>query len=271
MASAMPVTVSDVNETLSDMSPMAERCTEIGAPAQFAKLWFATLLRDGFALTASGDNGSFAAVRAAALRGLLQGLEVNRPREAAVEHVMNGMTGLRLHPDVPEGIEAPAAAGFRLITLSNGSARVAGKLFSEAGIRAKFESLLSAEHAPVWKPARTAYDYAAAVAGVDPSGMLLEAVHPWDIHGVARAGLCTAWLNRTGPGHPGYFEAPEFTVTALTELPHNPGGNLTWSTLTPASRRSSRVRSPPLHSPPSGCRPSGSRLDPSPNTTIKEQ
>jgi 2-haloacid dehalogenase len=219
MATAISVIVFDVNETLSDMSPMGERFSEVGAPAELAKLWFATLLRDGFALTASGDNGSFAAIGADVLRGLLTGLELNRPLDAAVEHVMGGMTGLGVHPDVPEGIRALAAAGFGLITLSNGSAQIAGKLFSEAGIREAFESLLSVEDAPAWKPARASYEYAAAASGADPAGMLLVAVHPWDIHGAARAGLRTAWLNRTGRCYPGHFEAPEFIVTALTELP----------------------------------------------------
>lgn len=105
------------------------------------------------------------------------------------------------------------------MTLSNGSARIARKLFSEAGIRESFESLLSVEDAPAWKPARASYEYAAASSGADPAGMLLVATHPWDIHGAARAGLRTAWLNRTGASYPGYFEAPDFSVTALTELP----------------------------------------------------
>ncbi|QDG87070.1 haloacid dehalogenase type II [Pseudarthrobacter sp. NIBRBAC000502770] len=219
MTTAISVIVFDVNETLSDMSPMGERFSQVGAPAELAKLWFATLLRDGFALTASGDNGSFAAIGADALRGLLTGVELNRPLAAAVDHVMAGMTGLGVHPDVPEGIRALAAAGFRLITLSNGSAQIADKLFSEAGIRDAFESLLSVEDAPAWKPARASYEYAAAASGADPAGMLLVAVHPWDIHGAARAGLRTAWLNRTGGSYPGHFETPEFIITALTELP----------------------------------------------------
>ena len=219
MTTAISVIVFDVNETLSDMSPMGERFSEVGAPAELAKLWFSTLLRDGFALAASGDNGSFSAIGADALRGLLTGAELNRPLDVAVDHVMDGMNGLGVHPEVPEGIRALVAAGFRLITLSNGSARIAEKLLSEAGIREAFESLLSVEDAPAWKPARAAYEYAAAVSGADPAGMLLVAVHPWDIHGAARAGLRTAWLNRTGGSYPGYFEAPEFTVTALTELP----------------------------------------------------
>jgi 2-haloacid dehalogenase len=219
MTSAISVIVFDVNETLSDMSPLGERFSEVGAPAELARLWFSTLLRDGFALAASGDNGSFSAIGADALRGLLTGAELNRPLDVAVDHVMDGMNGLGVHPEVPEGIRALVAAGFRLITLSNGSARIAEKLLSKAGIREAFESLLSVEDAPAWKPARAAYEYAAAASGADPAGMLLVAVHPWDIHGAARAGLRTAWLNRTGGSYPGYFEPPEFTVTALTELP----------------------------------------------------
>lgn len=219
MKTAPQVIVFDVNETLSDMAPMGSRFADVGAPAALAKLWFATLLRDGFALTASGDNGSFAAIGAEALRGLLAGAELDRGLDAAVEHIMDGLAGLSLHPDVPEGIRSLSAAGFRLVTLSNGSAAIAGKLFAEAGLRDDFELLLTVEDAPAWKPAPAAYGYAATATGTDAGSMLLVAVHPWDIHGAARAGLRTAWLNRTGADYPAYFEAPEFTIGALTELP----------------------------------------------------
>jgi 2-haloacid dehalogenase len=219
MTGAMPVIVFDVNETLSDMSPMGERFSEIGAPAELAKLWFAALLRDGFALTVSGDQGSFAAIGAEALRGLLTGVRINRPLDTAVEYVMVGLAGLSVHPDVPDGMRALTAAGFRLMTLSNGSAGIAMKLLTDAGIRDEFQSILSVEDAAAWKPARAAYEYAAAAGGVDPADMVLVAVHPWDIHGAARAGLRTAWLNRVGGSYPDYFQSPDFTVTALTGLP----------------------------------------------------
>ena len=213
------VIVFDVNETLSDMSPMGARFSEVGAPAAMAKLWFATLLRDGFALAASADNGSFAAIGANVLRELLGGAELNRDLDGAVDHIMNGMAGLELHPDVPDGVRALSAAGFRLTTLSNGSAQIAEKLFGAAGIREEFEALLSVQDAPAWKPARPSYDYAAAACGTEPAEMLLVAVHPWDIHGAARAGMRTAWLNRSGGSYPEHFQAPDFTVTTLTGLP----------------------------------------------------
>lgn len=210
--------VLDVNETLSDMAPMGQRFAEVGAPAHLAKLWFASLLRDGFALTAAGDNPAFADVGAEALRVVFTGLRLNRDVDAAVQHVMAGLSRLGLHPDVEEGITALHDAGYRLATLTNGSTQVAEKLFTDAGIRGRFDLLLSVEDAPGWKPGKASYEYAASACGTRPEEMLLVAVHPWDIHGASRAGLATAWLNRTGGPYPGYFQAPGLTVTALPEL-----------------------------------------------------
>ena len=212
------VVVFDVNETLSDMSPMADRFAEAGAPASLAKLWFATLLRDGFALTAAGDNSAFAEIGAEALRGLLAGQDLTMETDAAVDHIMQGLAGLEVHADVPEGVSALKAAGYRLATLTNGSTDVAETLFAAAGIRDSFDRLLSVDDAPAWKPARGAYDYAAAACGSDPEHMLLVAVHPWDIHGAARAGLNTAWINRSGTPYPAYFTEPDYTVASLRDL-----------------------------------------------------
>ncbi len=218
MRTAPSVIVFDVNETLSDMSPLADRFAEAGAPASLAKLWFATLLRDGFALTAVGDNSAFAEIGAEALRGLLAGMDLTMEADAAVEHIMQGMAGLELHPDVPDGVSALKEAGYRLVTLTNGSADIAENLFNAAGIRDSFDLLLSVDDAPAWKPARGAYDFAAAACGTDPEQMLLVAVHPWDIHGAARAGLGTAWISRSGAPYPAYFAEPDYTVTSLPEL-----------------------------------------------------
>jgi len=213
------VIVLDVNETLSDMSPMAARFAEVGVSGALARVWFATLLRDGFALTAAGDRGTFADMAAEVLRGLLDGEDLNRPLGHAVEHVMAGMAALGLHEDVADGVRELHQAGRRLITLTNGSSMVAKKIFGAAGILDVFEALLSVDDAPAWKPAPDSYLYAARVTGVDPSEMMMVAVHPWDIHGAAAAGLRTAWINRSGARYPAYFTPPEHNVTALTDLP----------------------------------------------------
>lgn len=210
--------VFDVNETLSDMSPLGQRFEDVGAPAHVAKTWFAGLLRDGFALTAVGASEPFALLAAEALRVSLDGLTLNRGADEAVEHIMAGFAGLGMHADVPDGIGALHALGIRLVTLSNGSASVAQGLFERAGISDRFEALLSVEQAGVWKPAAGAYAYALEQCEVDPMDAMLVAVHPWDIDGAARAGLGAAWINRTGGPYPGYFRAPGLQVGSLTEL-----------------------------------------------------
>lgn len=218
MNTAPSVVAFDVNETLSDMSSMAGRFSDVGAPAHLAKLWFAQVLRDGFTLAATGYNESFADVGAEVLREVLHGLALDRDLEDAVGHVMAGMTDLDVHPDVPRGIQTLNAAGLRLVTLSNGAPLVAEKLFARAQIREEFELLLSVEDAPAWKPARSAYEYAARACGVGVEELMLVAVHPWDVHGAACAGLQTAWINRTGARWSEYFTTPDLTVASVEEL-----------------------------------------------------
>lgn len=216
--SASTVIVFDVNETLSDMSPLKARFVDIGAPDYLARLWFAALLRDGFALAAAGGSGKFAEIGESVLRSVLRDVAITRSTEDAVRHVMTGFTELILHPDIPQGIQALKSAGFRITTLSNGSAEVARTLLARSEISTDFEALLTVEDARAWKPARAAYEYAADACGVSPTDMLLVAVHPWDIHGANRAGLRTAWLNRTGEAYPSYFSAPDYTINTLIGL-----------------------------------------------------
>lgn len=212
------VVVYDVNETLSDMSAMPNRFADVGAPAHLAGLWFATLLRDGFALAASGTTAGFAEIGRHVLHDLLTDVRLDRPLDEAVEHVLSGMGELDLHPDVAPAVQRLHAAGVRQVTLSNGSASVADALLARAGVRDSFERLLSVEDAGGWKPVTTAYQYAAAVTGVRVDDLLLVAVHPWDVHGAVRAGLRTAWVDRRASRYPDYVATPELTVRSLDEL-----------------------------------------------------
>ncbi|MGA9103426.1 MAG: haloacid dehalogenase type II, partial [Aeromicrobium sp.] len=97
------VLLFDVNETLSDLSPMGDRFTEVGLPAHLAPTWFAGLLRDGFAVTVTGRQASFKEIGADVLRGLASGID-GVDTDAAIEHVLGAFTTLDLHPDVVDGL-----------------------------------------------------------------------------------------------------------------------------------------------------------------------
>jgi 2-haloacid dehalogenase len=210
--------VFDVNETLSDMRPMAGRFTDLGAPAHLAPLWFTSTLREGIGLAASGDYQPFATVAAEVTRTLLTGVAIDRDLDSAVRYVLDGFLALPLHPDVAAGIRLLADAGLRLVTLSNGGLHVAEKLLGDAGLRGHFDHVLSVDGAGIWKPAPGAYAYAARVCEADPADLLMVAVHPWDLHGAARAGLATAWVDREGLPYPRHVRTPDHTVRSLVDL-----------------------------------------------------
>jgi 2-haloacid dehalogenase len=210
--------VFDVNETLSDMAPIADRFEEVGASGSLAAPWFAGLLRDGFALTVARENPAFAELGAEGLRATLAGFSLNRPIEEVVDHIMAGFGELGVHGDVPNGVRALADLGIRLVTLSNGSSTIAERLLTDAGLGDAFESFLSVEKAGVWKPAPESYAYALEACRVDAADAMLVAVHPWDTDGAARAGLASAWINRGAGRYPGYFRSPAVEASSLEHL-----------------------------------------------------
>ena len=218
MNAAASVIIFDVNETLSDMSPMEFRFVEVGAPGYLARIWFASLLRDGFALAASGGSEKFSMIGTEILHDLFRGVALTCPLDEAVSHVVEGLGALNLHPDVADGVRALKDSGYRVATLSNGSTQLAQAMLTRAAIRDSFDALLSVEDAPAWKPVGSAYHYAAKALGVQPADLLLVAVHPWDIHGAAHAGLRTGWINRDNVPYPSYFAQPDYTVPTLREL-----------------------------------------------------
>lgn len=214
---SLSTVVFDVNETLSDLTPIGRRFAELGAPEWLGPYWFAATLRDGMALATGGELGTFAEIGTGNAALLLHRHGVPRAEEGARE-ILAAFRALPVHPDVHDGVAALAAAGLRLVTLSNGAATVAETLLGEHGLRDRFDHVLSVEDAGVWKPAPAAYAYALRTCGVAPSEAVLVAVHPWDTHGAARAGMATAWLNRTGDTYPGHLTPPTHTVAALPDL-----------------------------------------------------
>lgn len=217
----------DVNETLSDLSSVDAAFERVGAGASMAATWFAGVLRDGFALTAAGSTASFTEIgennarlllTTANLRPGREGSALEQPQlEEAVAEVMTAFSSAGLHPDVAEGLTALHDAGHQIFTLSNGAPSTARRLLSGAGVLSTVKGVLSVEGNTLWKP--TAESYANALTRTHAQRpAILVAVHPWDIHGAARAGLGTGWINRTRTPYPGHFLRPTITATDIPDF-----------------------------------------------------
>src|SRR5688572_833420 len=154
MDSAPAIAIFDVNETLSDLGPLSERFEAVGAPGHLLPTWFASTLRDGIALAASGEYADFQDVAQAALHNVLAVVpKLRSPLGEAADHILAGMAALSVHSDVPEGIRRLHKAGIRIATLTNGSASTAAALLERAGVHDLVEGNLAVREVGRWKPA----------------------------------------------------------------------------------------------------------------------
>jgi 2-haloacid dehalogenase len=213
------VLVFDVNETLTDMSPLASRLEDIGLPGHLLQTWFAGVLRDGIALTLAGGHASFATIGRDLLRTILAREQPDGPDPGpAVDHVLAGLPELPVHPDVPDGVRALHAAGHRLLTLTNGSADTTRAVLDRAGLENCFEAHLDVQGAGRWKPALAAYTHALCVADVAAGEAMLVSVHPWDVDGAVRVGLAATWLRRAPVPYPSALRPAHREATGVNDL-----------------------------------------------------
>jgi 2-haloacid dehalogenase len=219
LADQLPVLVFDINETLSDLTPLRARFEDVGAPGHLLPTWFAGVLRDGFALTAAGGYADFTDVARDGVRAVLSGLAGwAGDGEAAARHILDGFANLEVHPDVPDGLRKLSEAGYRLTAMTNGSVALTERLLDKAGVLDRFDVVSDVRGPRCWKPAAAAYHHAVERAGIRPDQALMVAVHPWDIDGAQRAGLHGAWLRRGASVYPQTMIRPSYSEQDLREL-----------------------------------------------------
>ena len=117
-----PVIVFDVNETLSDLSrwpPASWRSARRPAPPS---LWFASVLRDGFALSSPvPGRASLELARETLADPALRSSRSTGPSRTPSATCSTGLPELPVAPRRRPRRRALADAGFRLVTLSNGT------------------------------------------------------------------------------------------------------------------------------------------------------
>jgi 2-haloacid dehalogenase len=208
------VVAFDVIETLMSLEPLRARLTDIGQPPGLLEAWYTRTLRDGMALSATGDYVPFTEVAEAALRGLTH-YTVSDEQVAAV---MAGFGELPAFPDALPAITSLSEAGLRVACLTNGSAYLGSSFVNRSGLGALVDRVISVGEVYRWKPAGMVYRYATEVMGTTPERMALVAAHDWDCHGAKRAGLTTGWVSRKSGGFGAPFAQPDVVGEDLTEV-----------------------------------------------------
>ena len=196
----------DLFETVFSLDRVRAALRHAGHP-DILELWFARILRDGFALAASEKHQPFPEIAGNALAGL-----IGRKDPA----LLKSFKELDAHPDAAPAFEAVRRAGVRLGSLSNGSEEGARGLLARNGL--EVDAVLSIDHARRWKPHRDAYLTAVRQLGLPPGEVALIAVHSWDVHGARAAGLRTGWCSRLEKEFNPTFDRAEVEGSTLPEV-----------------------------------------------------
>ena len=145
---------------------------------------------------------------------------------AVAHHGVSDVGAARLvdaQRDWPPYAEVPAALeelghGRRLAILSNGHPDSLEAVLTAAGLRDRFELVLSVHEVRVFKPAPAVYQLGLDRLGVGREQLLFVSSNGWDAAGAAAFGLRVAWVNRAGLTSERVGGQPELVVANLAEL-----------------------------------------------------
>ncbi len=217
MKSRPKVVAFDVVETLFSLEPLRARLEVLGLTGAALEIWFTRLLRNAFALDASGIYKPFGEVARSTLE-VLVGEFHRTPDKSALDQVLAGFAELPAYPDVAPTFQLLHEAGVRIVTLTNGQADNTRRLLERAGLDQFVERVISIDEVRCWKPAREVYLHAALVVNVAPEELALVAAHAWDVQGASQAGLVTGWVSRLEKHFLQVMNPPDVTGDTLTEV-----------------------------------------------------
>ena len=187
----------DVNETLLDLRVLDEPFADLLGDAKLRPLWFAQMLQLSFVGGLTGQYVDFSQAQEAALRMVAARLGREVSTSEVIEMIAR-MNSLPPHPEVPAALERLASSDLVVVALVNSLHSVGEQQLTNAGIRAHFHSVISADEVKALKPGPAPYRKVAANHEVAVEEVRLVAAHSWDISGALAAGCRAAFVARPG-------------------------------------------------------------------------
>jgi len=121
--------------------------------------------------------------------------------------------------EAPGALESLRGRGLKLGVLSQSSAAATDSVLRFAGLRDRFELVLSAQDAGAFKPDLRPYRYALEQTQADTgNAVCMVSTHWWDVAGAKRAGLRTGWVARRERALLDTVPAPDYTGRDLAEV-----------------------------------------------------
>lgn len=206
----------DLYGTLLEVASVGRAAAEVTEdPAALVDLWRQKQLEYTWLRSLMGRYQDFWATTGDALDYSLERLGIT-VEEAGRARLLGAWLDVRVYPEVPDALAALAPR--RLAVLSNGNPDMLEAGLAAAGIRDRFEHVLSVDEIGVYKPHPSVYELAVKAFSLPAERILFVSANPWDAAGACTFGLPVAWVNRAGVPFERLGVAPSLVVADLAAL-----------------------------------------------------
>ncbi|TCO77884.1 haloacid dehalogenase type II [Chromatocurvus halotolerans] len=206
----------DVVETVFSLAPLEEKMTALNLPEGTDRVFFAQLLRDAFALSASGVFHTFPEIARGTLTVLLHSIG-HEADETTLKDILAAFSQLPAHEDVRPALEKLKPFDCQAVLLTNGSRANTEKLVRDNDLEQLVDDIVSVDDFQIWKPQTALYQQAAREYSCAPANALLVAAHAWDVHGALRAGFHGVWIQRQDSIYHPLMGNPDHQVASLVD------------------------------------------------------
>lgn len=182
--------------TLFDPRGVDQRVERLlGDVPGFATTWKGRLFEYCWLRATAGQYRDFEGLVQDALSHAARAHRVTIPGSTR-EELCASFTELEPWPDTAMTLELLRRRGLRLAPLANYSPHMIERLLDRAGLRARFDALISTDQARTYKPDPRAYGLAESLFGLPREQIAFAAFGGWDAAGARWFGFPTFWVNR---------------------------------------------------------------------------
>ncbi|MGH2946203.1 MAG: HAD family hydrolase [Solirubrobacteraceae bacterium] len=213
----MPVTwvMFNLTGTLVDPVVMAQPLGDSVPDEEMVEAALDDAIAQAMASTLTGADLPFASLIEAGLRRRLR--LAGRDERGAAE-ALELMGTMPAYLETPRALEMLRGVGLRLAVLAQSSVAVADGVLRFAGLRDRFELVISAEESGAYKPDPRPYRLALEQTGAGPGELCHVSTYWWDVAGAKRAGLVTGWVARRERALLDSVPEPDYTGRDLVEV-----------------------------------------------------
>jgi 2-haloacid dehalogenase len=202
--------------TLVDPTVLAQPLGDSGADEELVLAALDDTVAMAMVEALIGGSSSLDELMAAALRRRLRLVGTDESRAADALKLVSTMPA---YLEAPGALESLRGRRLKLGVLSQSSATATDSVLRFAGLRDRFDLVLSAQDAGAFKPDLRPYRYALERTEAESgNAVCMVSTHWWDVAAAKRAGLRTGWVARRERSLLDTVPPPDYTGRDLAEL-----------------------------------------------------